>query len=142
MVLYCVEVERAATGISWFMTLVRKLTNRSCFLFCSYNVNRPPSCLSCSHPRPTNSTDSVLDSLPVSPIFFFSYLFPAVFIYLGLFPHSDPSCLVRGWIYFSCLTGESYTLSLLHMEKGIFSQRETGTQLQCSSCSKHPSQNI
>lgn len=65
-VLNCAEVERAAMGISRFMMLVRKLTNQSCFLFCSYSVNGAPSCPSCNHPRPTNCTDSVLGSLPFS----------------------------------------------------------------------------
>lgn len=66
-VLNCAEVERAAMGISRFMMLVRKLTNQSCFLFCSYSVNGAPPCPSCNHPsRPTNCTDSVLGSLPFS----------------------------------------------------------------------------
>ena len=50
-VLNCVEGERAAMGISRFMTLVRKLTNQSCFLFCSYNVNGAQSRPSCDHPQ-------------------------------------------------------------------------------------------
>lgn len=111
-------------GISRFMTLVRKLTNQSCFLFCSYNVNRPLSCLSCSHPRPTNCTDSVLDSLFVSPIFFFFYLFLAAFIYLGLSPCSDPSCLVRGWMYSTFLARqEKAILYHCHIWRKVFSPK-------------------
>lgn len=62
-VLNCVGVERAAMGISRFMTLVRKLTNQSCFSFCSYNVNGAPLCPSCNHSRPTNCTGSGFVSL-------------------------------------------------------------------------------
>lgn len=118
-------------GISRFMTLVRKLTSQSCFLFCSYNVNGAPSCPSCNHPSPTNCTDSGLDSLSffLSLTFSFSCLSPAAFIYslplsVSLSLSTAPPCLVRGQIYLSCQTGETYTLSLPHMGKGIFSQRK------------------
>lgn len=39
----CVGVERAAMGISRFTTLVRKLTNQSCFSFRTAGVNGAPS---------------------------------------------------------------------------------------------------
>ena len=111
-------------GISQFMTLVRKLTNQSCFLFCSYNVNGAPSCPSCNHPRPTNCTDSVLDSLSSSLTFSFPVCLSwSLYISVSLSLHSAPPCLVRGQIYLSCQTWETYTLSLPHTGKGIFSQR-------------------
>lgn len=123
-VLNCAEVERAAMGISRFTTLVRKLTNQSCFLFCSSSLNGAPSCPSCNHRRPRNCTDVRVGSPLVLPHFLFSFLSLAVFIYLCLSLYSAPPCLVRGQIYLSHQTGEAYTSSLPHMGRGIFSQRE------------------
>ncbi len=48
----------------------------------------------------------------------------SLYIFLSLSLFSAPPCLVRGQMYLSCQTGETYTLSLPHMGKGIFSQRE------------------
>lgn len=79
-VLNCVEVEWATMGISRFMTLVRKLTNQVCFLFCSYNVNGAPSCPSCNHPRPPNCTDGGLDPLSFSfPVYLYRSLSHSLF---------------------------------------------------------------
>ena len=85
-VLNCIEVEHAVMGISRFMTLVRKLTSQSCFLFCSYNVNGAPLCPSCNHPRPTNCTGSGFVSLYLSYSFslFLSVFFLTSFFFLSL----------------------------------------------------------
>lgn len=74
----CAGVERAAMGISRFTTLVRKLTNQSCFSFRTDGVNRAPSCPSLTHSGPTDCA-ALLTSL----------------VCLSLC--SGPSCLVRGW---------------------------------------------
>lgn len=63
-----------------------------------------------------------IPSLPPSLSLFLSvsrgpYISPSLSL------HSAPPCLVRGQIYLSCQTWETYTLSLPHTGKGIFSQR-------------------
>lgn len=121
----CVGVERAAMGISRFMTLVRKLTNQSCFLFFSYDVNAAASCPWRNHSRPISCTDRGSDPLSLDlsfPVCVAVYI--SLSLSLSLSPYTAPPCLVRGQMYLSCWKGEAYTLSLPHMGKGIFPQRE------------------
>lgn len=70
-------VERASMGISRFTTLVRKLTNQSCFSFHTAGVERAPSFPPFTHSGPTDCAD--VSTLRVC---------------LSLC--SGPSCLVRG----------------------------------------------
>lgn len=116
-------VERAAMGISRFMTLVRKLTNQSCFSFHTDGLNGAPSCPSFTHSRLTNCAALLTFLVCLS-------------LCLG------PSCLVRGWKSTLQQAAEAYAQQS-NIWRRVFSPNgKTCVWLQCSSCSKHPLQNI
>lgn len=94
-VLNCIRVEHAVMGISRFMILVRKLTSQSCFLFCSYNVNEAPSCLSCNYPKHTKG----------------------IFALWGLAPSQPGLILTQPWL---CLQWEPSWFIILKSHKSYF----------------------
>jgi len=48
-----------------------------------------------------------------------------IFLFFFLFSYTAPPCLVRGQLYHSCQTPETYTLSLPYMGRGIFFPKGT-----------------
>ena len=116
-------VERAAMGNSRFATLVRKLTNQSCFSFHTDSLNGALSCPSFTHSGLTNC----------AALLTFLVCFS---LCLGL------SCLVREWITALQQAAQAY-VQQSNIWRRLFSPNgKTCVWLQYSSFIKYPFQNI